>query len=137
MYGEILSPISEKLHPDSSDECPVGNGVYTVKMRLKEQIPQFLPVYSRKLRVQYRGVNKSCFNCYGNHNRQKCRNAKVSWIEYVKKFINHNKGIDSKWFGKWWSIVENDRSRERSSMRSSNHHSTQNRNERQERPRSR
>ena len=68
----------------------VFNGTYTVKMKLNEQIPQFLPVFGRKLRVQYPGINKSCFNCYGNHNRQKCRNTKVSWIEYVKYFEQSN-----------------------------------------------
>ena len=32
IYGEILSPISEKRHEDSNDEHPVGDGTYMVKM---------------------------------------------------------------------------------------------------------
>ena len=34
LYGEVLSPLTEKLHPDFTRESPVGNGTYTVKMRL-------------------------------------------------------------------------------------------------------
>ena len=36
MYGEILSPISEKQHQDSTEDCPVGDGTYTVKMGLNK-----------------------------------------------------------------------------------------------------
>ena len=34
LYGEILSPISEQAHKDSNPDCPVGNGLYLVKMTL-------------------------------------------------------------------------------------------------------
>ena len=57
LYGEVLTPLSEKLHPDSTEDCPIGNGTYTVKMKLKEQIPQFMPACGKKLRIQYLGIN--------------------------------------------------------------------------------
>ena len=71
LYGEVVSPITEKQHPDSIEDCPVGNGTCTVKMNLKEHIPQFLPACGKKLGIQYLGINKSCFNCYVNHTRQR------------------------------------------------------------------
>ena len=34
LYAEILTPISEKLHPDQTKDCPFGNGTYTMKVKL-------------------------------------------------------------------------------------------------------
>ena len=45
------------------------------------------PMYGRKLRIYYPGIDRACSNCYGMHARQRCRNEKVQWITYVRKFI--------------------------------------------------
>ena len=45
MCGEILSPVNEKAHKDSDPSNLVGNGTYIVKMKLKKQVPQYLPIY--------------------------------------------------------------------------------------------
>ena len=50
LYGEILTPISEKLHKESDATLPVGDGTYLVKMRQKKPMPQYLPVFGRKMR---------------------------------------------------------------------------------------
>ena len=108
-YGEIMSAVSEKAHTDSDKSNLVGTGTYVVKMKLKKQIPQYLPIYGRKLRIYYPGIDRACSNCYGMHSRQKCRNDKVQWISYVRDFMSRNRSIDPAWYGKWWSIVERER----------------------------
>ena len=89
LYGEILSPLSEKLHPDSTQEAPVGNGIYTVKMKLRKPIPQYLPVFGRKIRIDYLGINKSCYNCYGNHTRQKLINNQIEYDLLNKSLVSY------------------------------------------------
>ena len=37
LYGEILSKISEMVHPDSEPNAPTGNGIYIVKIRLNKK----------------------------------------------------------------------------------------------------
>ena len=37
--------------------------------------------------------------------RQKCRNRKVEWVNYVRKFMERNDSIPQAWYGKWWPII--------------------------------
>ena len=36
----------------------VGNGIYTVQMRLDAPIPQYLPISGRKVRIYYNGIKR-------------------------------------------------------------------------------
>ena len=50
IYGEAASELSEDIHPNSdSDADPVGNGTFSIKMRLKKEIPQLLPMCGRQI----------------------------------------------------------------------------------------
>ena len=106
LYGEKAGELSEDVHPDSdSDVAPIGSGTYSVKMKLKKDIPQMLPMFGKRIRVYYRGVQKLCTKCFGNHNRLHCRNDKVRWIDYVLKFIEDNPDIPEEMYGRWWQVV--------------------------------
>jgi hypothetical protein len=106
MYGEAASELSEDVHPNSdSDADPVGNGTFSIKMRLNKEIPQLLPMRGRRIRVYYRGVTKLCPNCFGAHARKNCRSEKVSWIQYVLRFMENHPQIPAEHYGKWWKIV--------------------------------
>jgi hypothetical protein len=106
LYGEPASELSEDVHPNSdSDADPVGIGTYSIKMRLNKEIPQLLPMKGRRIRVYYRGVTKLCPNCFGAHARKNCRSEKVSWIQYVLRFMENNPDIPPDFYGKWWKIV--------------------------------
>ena len=108
-YGELLTPIREDIHDDSdSERDKIGNGTYSVKMKLTRQIPQFLPMHSRRIRIYYSGINKLCTNCYGRHTRRQCRNQKRPWIEYVRDFMFENDELPEEYYGKWWDIVDNE-----------------------------
>jgi hypothetical protein len=67
--------------------CQVGTGNLSAKMTIKQEIPQFLPMMGRKVRVYYRGITKLCINCYQpGHIKKNCKNSTVGWIDYVQKF---------------------------------------------------
>jgi predicted metal-dependent hydrolase len=74
-------------------------------MRLKKEVPQLLPMWGKRIRIYYRGVTKLCPNCFGAHARKNCRSEKVSWIQYVLRFMENNPDIPPEFYGKWWKIV--------------------------------
>ena len=107
LYGDPISPICEDIHEDSdSDAEPIGNGTYSVKMKLNRDIPQFLPMFGRRIRIYYKGITKLCTQCFGSHNRRQCQNEKVPWVIYVRNYMFNNKNVEEPLFGKWWDIVE-------------------------------
>ena len=109
-FGELLTPIREDIHDDSDSEREVliGNGTYSVKMKLQRPIPQYLPMCSRRIRIYHNGITKLCSNCYGNHSRRQCRNQKRQWIEYVRDFMYEHDNLKEDYYGKWWEIVDNE-----------------------------
>ena len=105
-YGEPVGELSEELHPNSdSDADPIGNGTYSIKMRLNKDIPQLIPMWGKRIRVYYRGVQKLCSNCFGHHPRKNCRSERVTWVTYCLKFMENHKDIPEELYGKWWKVV--------------------------------
>ena len=106
-FGELLTPIREDIHDDSDSERGiVGNGTYSVKMKLLKPIPQFLPLCSRRIRIYHNGITKLCSNCFGRHTRRQCRNEKRQWIEYVRDFMVDHEQLQEDYYGKWWDIID-------------------------------
>ena len=107
LFGQPLSLLGEDKFPDSDSEGgPLGNGTYSIKMKLARDIPQFLPMHGRKIRVYFKNMNKLCTNCYGSHTRRQCTNEKVPWITYVRDFMKQNPDIPEDYNGKWWEVVD-------------------------------
>ena len=57
-FGEVFTEISEELYEDLDDPGsqklpPVGNGNYLVTMRLKKDLPNWLPIYGRRICLEY------------------------------------------------------------------------------------
>ena len=95
LYGDPISSICEDIHEDSdSDGEPIGNGTYSVKMKLIKDIPQFLPMYGRRIRIYYKGITKLCTKCFGTHARRQCGKEKVPWINYVRDYMKNNESIE-------------------------------------------
>ena len=90
------------------DESKVGNGVYSVKMKIVKQIPNFLPALGLKIRINYRGCQLLCPNCYRVHPRRRCLNEKLTWIGYVHRFIQNNPKLEPQAYGRWWQIEKNE-----------------------------
>ena len=82
-FGKPLTPLEEETYSfrsDDKDECkdPVGTGNLSTKMTIEKEIPQFLPMMGRKVRVYYRGISKLCINCYQPGDiKKKCQNSTV------------------------------------------------------------
>jgi hypothetical protein len=109
-YGEIQTDLVEDVFEDSEDsEGENTTGVYSVKMKLHSNIPQFLPIDGRRIKIYYRNINKLCTNCFGEHNKRNCKEEKVKWIDYVDSFMKDNRHIDSSLFGKWAMILEREK----------------------------
>ena len=105
-YGEPVGELSEELHQNSdSDADPIGNGTLSIKMRLSKDIPQLIPMWGKRIRVYYRGVQKLCSNCFGPHPRKNCRSERVSWVSYCLRFMENHKDIPQEMYGKWWKVV--------------------------------
>jgi len=107
LYGEVLSDVVEDVFEDSEDsEGTNATGIYSVKMKLNDNIPQLLPMDGRRIKVYYRGINKLCTSCFGRHARRDCKNKKAQWVDYVRDFVNKNPQISNDQYGKWISILE-------------------------------
>jgi len=115
-YGTMMSEITEdqvKLEYSDSEEEEVcqeivsHTGTYSVKMALTKQIPQFLPIGGKKIKIYYRGINKMCRKCYrAGHLWNDCKNRPREWLEYVDEFmLSHN--MEDQLYGNWISLVAN------------------------------
>ena len=120
LYGEVLSDVVEDVFEDSEDsEGTNATGIYSVKMKLSDDIPQLLPMDGRRIKVYYRGISKLCTSCFGRHTRRDCKNEKVQWIDYVRNFVNKNPQISNNQYGKWISILERE-TRQKSNTQENN-----------------
>jgi hypothetical protein len=91
---------------DNPDGFSVGTGTYSVRMRLHSDLPQFVPICGKRIRLYYKGITKQCTNCFGPHIRKNCNSPRVQWIEYVSNFMSNHDHIPSDYYGKWAKIVE-------------------------------
>ena len=92
---------------DSSDDLPpVGNGIYSVLMKLNQDMPQLIPMHGKRIRLYYRGIVKRCTNCFGTHRRKDFKEEKVPWMKYVEQFINNYPEIPRESYGRWATMTE-------------------------------
>ena len=106
LFGEVISEITEEPFEDddeqgSGEKMPtIGNGTYLVKMKLKRDMPNWVPMYGRKVCFSYRGIKKQCNSCFGPHLRKYCKNEKMSLEEYAEKFRIRNQYVPEQLYGK-------------------------------------
>ena len=74
-------------------------------MRIDKQIPQFLPMHGKKVKIEHRSIQILCTNCYGKHPRKVCKSEKVKWMDYVERFMESNQDISNNMIGKWYDIA--------------------------------
>ena len=111
VYGETFGKLSENVFREEEfpKAKPTGNGTYTVKMRLDRPIPQFLPMYGKKVRVDHKSQQVMCTNCYGRHPRKVCKSEKVPWMDYVVTFMRNNQDITNSMIGRWFDIAKKEK----------------------------
>ena len=67
MFGELATDIKEEILEDEDEDGEDRTGNYCVKMRLDRDIPQLLPMWGRRIKIFYVGIQKFCTNCFGKH----------------------------------------------------------------------
>ncbi len=91
IYGELLC---------ESRFCKKGEfetDIYTVNIRLKFLIPEFLPIRGKRARIYYHGIAPFCIVCNTpSHLKPECHNAPVHWSDYIQSL--KNKGIPARLF---------------------------------------
>ena len=114
LYGEVVSEVEEDFYViehDSSEEDEEDSsganrsGIYSVKVKLDRDIPYLLPMCGKRIKIYYRGVQRLCPICFGKHPKKVCQSRKVSWMDYVKRFIEKNKDIPIEFFGKFAEVL--------------------------------
>ena len=111
-YGEILTDLVEDVFEDEEDsEGTNATGIYSIKMRLEKHIPQLLPLDGRRVKVYYRSMRKLCTNCFGKHQKKDCKNQKMAWIDYVRRFVSENQDFETNLFGRWNEILKREGSK--------------------------
>ena len=93
--------MEEVFHDPYDVEGSNRTGIYTVRMNLHQNIPEWLPLDGLRVKIQHNGMQKLCNTCYGRHLRKDCTEEKVSWPEYIKRFRLENKEIPDDFYGKW------------------------------------
>ena len=108
-YGTILVPINEEVHEfgeEDSDDEEVGTGNFVLTMKIAKQIPQFLPMWGKKVEIYYRGMPQLCLHCYRpGHRKIDCKNERIEWMDYVCKFIETN-DYYKEIYGRWFEIAK-------------------------------
>ena len=105
LFGEVLSEIREEKFedvddPNLTDLPPVGNGTYLVKMKLKKDLPNWVPMYGRKICLDYRGIKKQCSACFGPHTKKFCKYERMSLDEYARRFRIQNPNVPEQYYGR-------------------------------------
>lgn len=100
-FGEVLN--YEDIMDRELPTCATGD--LSVRMKLRKDIPCFLPMYGKKIRIAYRGMPTLCANCFGQgHIRNECTSTRVTWIDFIKNI--RKVGIfEDHLFGSWIDII--------------------------------
>ena len=102
-FGEVLSEITEErfetgdLDPDLP---PIGNGTYVVRMKLVKDLPNWVPMFGKKICLDYRGIRRQCNNCYGPHVKKYCRSERVGMENFVKGFSKRYPFVPEELYGR-------------------------------------
>jgi len=97
-FGEII----HEPHDILDRECPeIATGDMSIIIKLSKQVPSFLPMYGKKIRVAYRGMTVVCSNCFDvNHVRVECENERANFLDYVNMLIETER-FEPEMFGSW------------------------------------
>ena len=108
-FGEVISEKTEEpfesegLDPELP---PIGNGVYNVKMRLKRDLPNWVPMYGRKICLEYPGIRRQCSSCYGPHAKKFCKSLRCGMESFVIGFSKKYPSVPVELYGKLSHLIQ-------------------------------
>jgi len=75
------------------------------KLRLKEFLPEWLPIQGKRIRLYHHGMKRQCNGCFGiGHSKWACKETKINWRGYVDRMVESGR-FKTAMFGSW--IKEN------------------------------
>ena len=84
----LLTEPMEEVFDDPLDKDGTNRtGVYILKIIPHMEIPELIPNRER-VKIQHYQVARLCTGCYERHLRKDCKNGKISWSQYVRKFAH-------------------------------------------------
>ena len=105
-YGEVLTDVLELVFNDGDTGGSNRTGSYSVNVRLNQELPQLAPIAGKRVKFYYRGIQKLCSKCFGNHHVKSCHSKKKLWLDYVESFMLSNQDIPREVYGKWVEIMD-------------------------------
>jgi len=100
-FGTLIEP-----HWYDKDSEGLNTGNFHVKLTLKFDIPEFLPMFGVKARIFYPGMKKQCSKCFRiGHFQKFCNKSKIDWLDYIERLLDT--GIyPRRLFGSWIEVLE-------------------------------
>jgi hypothetical protein len=72
-----------------------------VELTIEDHLPEWIPMFGRKVRIYYHGMRKQCNNCYDlDHLKKDCTAPRLNWMGYVEKLRKTGK-YEDQMFGSW------------------------------------
>ena len=98
-YGVLVEDLTEELFDDggSPDNELAGTnrtGNYIARIKLRCDIPEWVPIRGKRIKIIYPGIRRLCTGCFGQHPKKACQSKKVTWAEYVASFKMKNPGLN-------------------------------------------
>ena len=77
-----------------------------MEITLSENIPEWLPMFGKKVRVFYHGMMRQCNGCFGlGHLKWECKNPKANWRGYVAS-LKATARFEDQLLGSWLEVKE-------------------------------
>jgi hypothetical protein len=97
------------------------NGLKTdnleVEVTLRKHIPEYLPMYGRRIRIYYLGMQKQCNNCFElGHIKSACEEEKKDWFSFIEELIDSG-DYKKSLFGDWPEVIQRKRKQLRENSR--------------------
>ena len=94
-WGEIVSEPKEEVFSGPLDQDGTNRtGVYLMRIKLKQEIPELIPLDGLRIKIIHHPIKKLCTRCFEPHLRKDCDEEKKTGFDYVRKFMAENAEMD-------------------------------------------
>ncbi len=103
-YGTIEGQFNYQL-----DKFGLKTDDLEVELKLQAHIPEFLPMFGRRIRIYYVGMKKQCNNCFEiGHLKADCEEDKKDWFGFIEDLIDSGT-FARDLFGEWPEVIKRKR----------------------------
>jgi hypothetical protein len=103
-YGVIEGQFNYQL-----DKFGLKTDDLEVELKLQAHIPEFLPMFGRRIRIYYVGMKKQCNNCFElGHLKANCGEDRKDWFSYIEDLLDSG-NFTRDLFGEWPEVIKRKR----------------------------